>query len=184
MIMGPSLTCSPLTVFQHACSSPSGGRSPTNFDPEGHMRFTGLGVSSLLLHPEVTATSAMTTAPRTIVAELIFIQLRIYLTPMQKGTRFERVPLVSRRLTSGRGAGRAEQVAAQRRISDPHIADDVDQRGLAGFERALQRGRDLFIGLDMLRVASHFGENLVVADVRQHVEWIGFALESRHLIEV
>src|ERR1700722_15782429 len=33
-------------------------------------------------------------------------------------------------------------------------------------------------------MTSHLGENLVVADVRQHVERIGAALQSRHLIEV
>src|ERR1700676_1239991 len=33
-------------------------------------------------------------------------------------------------------------------------------------------------------MTSHLGENFVVADVRQHVERIGAALEPRHLIEV
>src|SRR5271163_128692 len=81
-------------------------------------------------------------------------------------------------------SGGSEQVAAECCVADCHVADHVDQRRLARLERALERRNYLLVGLDLLAVTSHLGEDFVVADVRQHVERIGAALQSRHLIEV
>src|SRR5277367_1921933 len=81
-------------------------------------------------------------------------------------------------------SGRAEQVAAERCVADRHVADHVDQRRLARLERALERRNYLLVGLDLLAVTSHLGEDFVVTDVRQHIERIGAALQPRHLIEI
>src|SRR5271154_5525840 len=99
------------------------------------------------------------------------------LSRMEKGGRiFRRWPLVRSR--------RSEQVAAECCVADRHVADHVDQRRLARLERALERRNYLLVGLDLLAVTSHLGEDFVVTDVRQHVERIGAALQPRHLVEV
>src|ERR1700688_1347994 len=80
-------------------------------------------------------------------------------------------------------AGRPEQVAAERRMTDGLVADHVDQRGLARFESAIER-RDYLVGVrDVLAMASHLRENLVVANILEHVEWVGAVLQQRHRLE-
>src|SRR5271165_6953741 len=67
-------------------------------------------------------------------------------------------------------AGRAKQVAAEGGMPDGLVADHIDQRWLARFERAIEC-RDYLVGVrDVFAMAAHLGENLVIADVLKHVE--------------
>src|SRR5689334_17363768 len=79
-----------------------------------------------------------------------------------------------RRSTSG--AGGPQQIAAQRRMADRLVADHVDERRFARTERALQRRYDLVGLFDVLAMASEFREDLVVADVLEHVKRVAAAL--------
>src|SRR5271170_761548 len=81
-------------------------------------------------------------------------------------------------------SGGSEQVAAECCVAYRDVADHVDQRRLARLERALERRNYLLVGLDLLAMASHLGEDFVIANIRQHVERIGAALQPRHLVEV
>ena len=63
------------------------------------------------------------------------------------------------------------------------IAEHVNQRGLAGFECALQSRHDFIWLLHMLGVDPHGFKDLVVADVLNHIERIGAALEHGHRLK-
>src|SRR5262249_8623228 len=105
----------------------------------------------------------MTIAAIASIVEVLSIGLidgLIYRIDAKKGTRTRHVPfIISSGGRSGRGAGRAEQVTAQRRIADFHVADHIDQGRLARFEGALERRDDLLVGLDLLAVTSHLRED-------------------------
>src|SRR5579875_2562689 len=68
-------------------------------------------------------------------------------------------------------------------MADSLVADYVDHRRLTRGEGALQCRHDLVTALDVLAMASHLGEDLVVANASQHVEGFGTILEHRHRFE-
>jgi len=68
-------------------------------------------------------------------------------------------------------------------MADALVADHVDQRSLAGAQCTLERAADVTRLLDVLAVTTDELEHPVVADVVDHVERIGAALEQRHLLE-
>src|SRR5207237_1280972 len=78
---------------------------------------------------------------------------------------------------------RPEQVPAEPRVADARVADDVDDRRLAGRHRALERRSDLVGPGDVLAVTADRLEHAVVAELGQHVEGVDPSLEHRHLIE-
>src|SRR5262249_44399814 len=81
-------------------------------------------------------------------------------------------------------SGGTKQISTQGGVADAGVTNHVEQRRLARLEGALQRRDDLLRRLDVLAVTAHLDENLVVSDFVQHVERIGAALESGHLIEI
>ena len=68
-------------------------------------------------------------------------------------------------------------------MADALVADHVDERSLARAERALERAANVTRALDVLAVTTELREHPIVADVLEHVEGIGPALEQRHLLE-
>src|SRR5260370_36674926 len=69
-------------------------------------------------------------------------------------------------------AGRAEQISAEARMAYRAVADDIDERGLAGPQRPFERRTKLLRPPNMLTVTIHELEHPVVALVRLYFERI------------
>ena len=68
-------------------------------------------------------------------------------------------------------------------MADCTVADDIDERGLAGTQSTFKERAKLLGPLDVLTVAIHKFEHPVVALIWKYIERIGPTFQEWHLVE-